>query len=67
MFSKQESSQLKKEFWTAFGLYMKPVPFAEGEKNNWVNYKTGEKHLAFRMDATKYPFYQPLVFYDLVV
>ena len=32
MFSKQASSQLKKEFWTAFGLYMKPVPFAEGEK-----------------------------------
>ena len=37
MFSKQEYSQLKKEFWTAFGLYMKPVPFAEGEKNNWIN------------------------------
>ena len=52
MFSKQASSQLKKEFWTAFGLYMKPVPFADGEKNNWVNYKTGEKHIAFRMDAT---------------
>lgn len=52
MFSKQEYSQLKKEFWTAFGLYMKPVPFAEGEKNNWINYKTGEKHIAFRMDAT---------------
>ena len=51
MFSKQEASQLKREFWTAFGLYMKPVPFAEGEKNNWVNYKTGEKHIAFRMDA----------------
>ena len=52
MFSKQASSQLKKEFWTAFGLYMKPVPFAEGEKNNWINYKTRQKHIAFRMDAT---------------
>ena len=51
MFSRTETSQLKKEFWTAFGLYMKPVPFAEGEKNNWINYKTGEKNIAFKMDA----------------
>ena len=51
MFSRQEVSQLKKEFWTAFGQYMKPVPFAEGEKNNWINYKTGEKDIAFKMDA----------------
>jgi hypothetical protein len=51
MFSKQESAQLKKEFWTAFGQYMKPVPSAEGEKINWVNYKTGEKDIFFKMNA----------------
>ncbi len=51
MFSKIETSQLKQEFWTAFGLYMKPIPFAEGEKNNWVNYKTGIKDILFRMQA----------------
>ncbi len=51
MFSRQESSQLRKEFWTAFGHYMKPVPSAEGEKINWLNYKTGIKNVLFRMDA----------------
>ena len=51
MFSKQEVSQLRKEFWTAFGQYMKPVPPAEGEKVNWLNYKTGEKDIYFKMNA----------------
>lgn len=51
MFSGQESSQLRKEFWTAFGHYIKPVPSADGEKTNWSNYKTGIKHVLFRMDA----------------
>jgi hypothetical protein len=51
MYSRQEASQLKQEFWTAFGQYMMPVLSAEGEKMNWVNYKTGEKNIAFRMHA----------------
>ena len=51
MFSKQEASQLKKDFWTAFGQYMKPVPSTDGEKVNWVNYKTGEKDILFKMEA----------------
>ena len=49
MYSKQEVAQLKKEFWTAFGQYMTPVMSAEGEKISWVNYKTGEKNISFRM------------------
>lgn len=51
MYSKQEASQLRQEFWTTFGQYMSPVLSAEGEKINWVNYKTGEKHISFRMHA----------------
>src|SRR5215210_5748815 len=51
MYSRQEAAQLKKEFWTAFGQYMTPVLSAEGERVSWVNYKTGEKHIAFRMQA----------------
>ncbi len=51
MFSKQDASKLKKEFWTAFGRYMKPVLSADGEKINWINYKTGEKDIVFKMDA----------------
>ena len=51
MYSKQEATQLKKEFWTAFGQYMTPVLSAEGEKISWVNYKTGEKNIAFRLEA----------------
>ena len=51
MYSKQEASRLKKEFWTTFGQYMIPVFSAEGEKINWVNYKTGEKDISFKMNA----------------
>ncbi len=51
MYSKAEKSNIKKEFWTAFGMYMKPIRNADGETINWVNYKTGVKHIYFRMDA----------------
>jgi hypothetical protein len=51
MYSKQEAAQLKQAFWTTFGQYMSPVLSAEGEKVNWVNYKTGEKNILFRMTA----------------
>jgi hypothetical protein len=51
MYTKAEASQLRQAFWTTFGQYMQPVPAAEGEPVNWVNYKTGMKHLYFRMQA----------------
>lgn len=51
MFSKDEASRLKEQFWITFGKYMKPVPNAEGEVINWLNYRTGVKHISFRMDA----------------
>ncbi len=53
MFTKQEASQLKQQFWTSFGQYMAPVPSADGLKINWVNYKTGIKDLHFKMEADK--------------
>lgn len=51
MYSRQEASQLKQEFWTSFGQYMAPVLSAEGERTNWINYKTGEKGILFKMNA----------------
>jgi len=51
MYSKQEAAQLKQEFWTAFGQYMRPVLSSEGERINWINYKTGEKDIYVRMHA----------------
>jgi len=51
MYTRQEASQLKKEFWTAFGQYMAPVLSADGEKISWINYKTGEKNIAFTLEA----------------
>lgn len=53
MYSKDEASQLKQAFWTTFGQYISPQLSAEGLKVNWVNYKTGIKHLYFRMEANK--------------
>lgn len=51
MYSRQEASQLRQEFWTTFGQYMNPILSTEGEKINWINYKTGEKNISFRMHA----------------
>jgi hypothetical protein len=51
MYSRQQASELRQAFWTALGKYMQPILSAEGEKVNWVNYKTGEKNIYFRMNA----------------
>lgn len=51
MYSRQQASQLREAFWTTFGQYMAPLPSAEGRRINWINYKTGEPHISFRMDA----------------
>lgn len=53
MFSREEASHIKQEFWTAFGRYMSPILSAEGMKTNWVNYHTRVKDVYFRMDAGK--------------
>jgi hypothetical protein len=51
MYSKQQVSLLNQQFWTALGQYLSPIPSAEGEKINWINYKTGEKDIRFLMTA----------------
>jgi hypothetical protein len=51
MFTREEASRIREEFWTAFGRYMSPVPSAEGTKINWVNYHTKLKDVYFRMEA----------------
>lgn len=51
MYSKDEAAQLKQAFWTALGQYMAPILSAEGEKVTWLNYKTGEKGIQFKMTA----------------
>ncbi|RYY41221.1 MAG: DUF4268 domain-containing protein [Chitinophagaceae bacterium] len=51
MFSRKEASELRQAFWTAFGQYMQPVLSAEGGRVHWVNYKTGEKDISFRLET----------------
>jgi hypothetical protein len=51
VYTKEEASQIKQKFWTAFGRYMQPVPSASGEKVNWINYKTGIKGIFFKLNA----------------
>ena len=52
MYSRREKSFIRKNFWTMFGQYMRPVLNANDQAVNWVNYKTGARHIYFRMDAT---------------
>ena len=51
MYSQEQTSKLKAQFWTSFGQYMKPVPGASGLAVNWINYKTGIRNIRFKMDA----------------
>lgn len=51
MYTKAEAAQRRQAFWTAFGQYMAPVPNADGEPTNWVNYRTGIKHIRVRLAA----------------
>ncbi len=44
---------MRKNFWTMFGLYMRPVLNSNDEEINWLNYKTGARHVFFRLDATE--------------
>ncbi len=51
MYAKNEAILLTKEFWTRLGQYMKPVPSSEGEKINWINYKTAIKYCDLILQA----------------
>lgn len=52
MYSKEETKQIKQEFWTAFGIVMKPHFSTSGFKINWINYKTGVRNISFKMEAS---------------
>ena len=51
MYTQQQASLIRKEFWTILGQYLSPIPSAEGIKINWINYRTGVKHFHIKMDA----------------
>jgi hypothetical protein len=51
LYSKDEASQIRQGFWTAFGQYIAPRLSADGLRINWINYKTGIKHLSFKMQT----------------
>lgn len=51
MYNREQASKLKQEFWTTFGQYLAPQLGADGQKVNWINYKTGHRNFFFRMDA----------------
>lgn len=54
MYTKNEASIIKEQFWKTFGQYMSHVPNAEGIlKINWINYKTGIKSIQIKMHADK--------------
>lgn len=52
MYTREEASRIRQEFWSVFGQYMRPVPSASGEKVNWINYNTKRRTLRFRLDAS---------------
>lgn len=61
MYTRQELSKIKQDFWTRFGQYMAPIVSATGEKVNWVNYKTGIQGIRFVMNADRQQAYIAIV------
>lgn len=53
MYTREQASQLRQEFWTNLGQYLSPLLSSENEKVNWLNYKTGLKYVYFKMNADK--------------
>ena len=53
MYTKEQASKLRQQFWITFGKYMKPIVSADGLPVNWINYKTGIKSIFFRMNANQ--------------
>ncbi|WP_205529537.1 DUF4268 domain-containing protein [Taibaiella koreensis] len=53
MYTREESSAIREAFWKAFGQYMALQLSAEGLRINWINYRTGIRHLQFRMEAER--------------
>ena len=51
MYSRKELTRIREEFWTSFGRHLSLSFSATGEKVNWINYKTGHRHISFKMDA----------------
>jgi hypothetical protein len=51
VYTREQASLIKQAFWKAFGQYMALQPSSEGMKINWINYKTGIRHLSFKMEA----------------
>lgn len=51
MYTKEEASAVRTKFWTALGKYLKPIPNAEGQTINWINYKTGVKEVRIKTDV----------------
>ena|SRR5690349_10737151 len=51
MYTRDEASRARQEFWTTFGKYLNPIPSAEGTRVNWINYHTQVKDVYFRMHA----------------
>lgn len=48
-YSGKSPSLLSQKFWTVFGQYMAPIPSAQGEKINWINYKTAVRFIRFKL------------------
>ena len=53
MYSKDEVSKRRHEFWITLGKYLAPIPSAEGENINWINYRTGIRDISFKMLTKK--------------
>jgi hypothetical protein len=51
MYTKQQASQVRQDFYTRFGQYMSPILSADGMPQNWLNYKTGVRSIFIRMDT----------------
>lgn len=51
MYSKEESRQIRKEFWICFGIFMQKHIPESSPKIKWVNYNSGVKNILVKTDV----------------
>lgn len=54
MYNKEESKQLRIDFWSEFGQYSKKIDYLKPQRGRWMLYYTGIKDVVLKFDVERF-------------
>ena len=54
MYNKEESKQLRLDFWNEFGVYSKSLDYLKPQRGRWMMYYTGIKDVVLKFDVERH-------------